>query len=77
MLNFVKNQRALSRKSVFCITFATVIVNPKMSMSMEKQNKIDPKGVSKWIAIIIAVLSAIAGALGESATGYVGGLLGF
>lgn len=33
--------------------------------------KIDPQGVKKWIAIIIAVLSAIAGALGESATGYV------
>ena len=45
-------------------------------MSMEKQNKIDPKGVSKWIAIIIAVLSAIAGALGESASGFVGGMLG-
>ena len=39
------------------------------------EEKIDPKGIKKWIAIIIAVLSAIAGALGESATGFVGGLL--
>ena len=45
-------------------------------MAKEKENKIDPKGVKKWIAIIIAVLSAIAGALGESATSFVGGLLG-
>ena len=76
MLNFVKIQQTLSRKSLFRITFAVVNQNPKMSMFMEKENKIDPKGVKKWIAIIIAVLSAIAGALGESATGYVGGLLG-
>ena len=76
MLIFVKNQRALPRKSLFCFTFASVILNPKMSMSMEKQNKIDPKGVSKWIAIIVAILSAIAGALGESASGFVGGMLG-
>lgn len=76
MLNFVKIQRTLSRKSDYDCTFADVILNPKMSMSMEKENKIDPKGLKKWIAIIIAVLSAIAGALGESATGYVGGLLG-
>lgn len=76
MLIFVKNQWKLSRKSVLCFTFASVIVNPKMSMFMEKQNKIDPKGVSKWIAIIVAILSAIAGALGESASGFVGGMLG-
>lgn len=37
--------------------------------------KIDPKGIKKWIAIIIAVLSAIAGALGESATGFIGNAL--
>jgi hypothetical protein len=36
---------------------------------------IDPKGVKKWIAIIIAVLSAIAGALGESATGLTAAIL--
>lgn len=47
-----------------------------MAMATEKENKIDPKGVKKWIAIIIAVLSAIAGALGESATSFMGGLLG-
>lgn len=38
--------------------------------------KIDPKGVKKWIAIIIAVLSAIAGALGESASGIATHILG-
>jgi hypothetical protein len=38
---------------------------------MSKEN-IDPTVVKKWIAIIIAVLSAIAGALGESATGFLG-----
>lgn len=37
--------------------------------------KVDPKGIKKWIAIIIAVLSAIAGALGESATGFVSAAL--
>lgn len=76
MLNFVKNQRALSRKSLLKITFAVVILNPVMAMATEKENKIDPKGLKKWIAIIIAVLSAIAGALGESATSFMGGLLG-
>lgn len=38
---------------------------------MSIQN-IDPKGIKKWVAIIIAILSAIAGALGESATGFIG-----
>lgn len=76
MLNFVKNQRALSRKSLLRITFAVVNLNPVMAMATEKENKIDPKGLKKWIAIIIAVLSAIAGALGESATSFMGGLLG-
>lgn len=45
-------------------------------MAKEKENKIDPKGVKKWITIIIAILSAIAGALGESATSSMSGLLG-
>lgn len=39
------------------------------------KEKIDPKGIKKWIAIIIAVLSAIAGALGESATGFLAATL--
>ena len=39
--------------------------------------KFDPKGVKKWIAIIIAVLSAIAGALGESATSIATNILGW
>lgn len=76
MLNFVKIQQTLSRKSLFRITFAFVILNPVMAMAKEKENKIGPKGLKKWIAIIIAVLSAIAGALGESATSFMGGLLG-
>lgn len=41
---------------------------------MSKQN-VDPKGIKKWIAIVIAILSAIAGALGESATGFIGATL--
>lgn len=41
-----------------------------------KENKdVDPAKVKKWIAVIIAILSAIAGALGESATGFVGKFL--
>lgn len=35
----------------------------------------DPKVIKRWIAIIIAVLSAIAGALGESATNFMGNTL--
>lgn len=35
---------------------------------------IDPKKVKWWISVVIAVLSAIAGALGESATGWLGGI---
>lgn len=43
---------------------------------MEKnQNDIDPSKVKKWIAVIIAILSAIAGALGESATHVVTNLI--
>lgn len=37
----------------------------------KKQNDVDPSKVKKWIALIIAILSAIAGALGESATGFI------
>lgn len=37
--------------------------------------KIDPKGIKRWIAILVAFLSAIAGALGESATGFFSGAL--
>lgn len=39
------------------------------------KKKVSPKGIKKWIAIIVAVLSAIAGALGESATGFVSAAL--
>lgn len=37
--------------------------------------KVDPKGIKKWMTIIIAILSAIAGALGESASGFIGATL--
>ena len=37
----------------------------------KKQNDVDPQVVKKWIAVLIAILSAIAGALGESATGLI------
>lgn len=40
----------------------------------QKNENIDPTTVKKWIAIIIAVLSAIAGALGESATSFISNL---
>lgn len=39
-------------------------------------NKVEPQKVKKWIAVIIAILSAIAGALGESATNVTASLLG-
>lgn len=42
---------------------------------MENNNKnLDPGKVKTWIAVIIAILSAIAGALGESATSFVSNL---
>lgn len=43
-------------------------------MSNKNQKDIDPTMVKKWIAIVIAILSAIAGALGESATSFVSNL---
>ena len=64
-------QRHRKKSPIFekmCI-FASQILN------IMSTQKIDPKGVKKWIAIIIAVLSAIAGALGETATGFIGGAL--
>lgn len=44
-------------------------------MSQNHQNNVDPSVVKKWIAIIIAILSAIAGALGESATNFISNLM--
>lgn len=41
----------------------------------QKHNEVDPTKVKKWIAVIIAILSAIAGALGESATGFISNVL--
>lgn len=32
---------------------------------------VDPSKVKKWIAVIIAILSAIAGAIGEASTGFI------
>lgn len=44
---------------------------------MKENENVDPDKVKKWIAIIIAILSAIAGALGESATNFVSNLILF
>lgn len=41
----------------------------------ENEKKVDPTVVKKWIAVVIAILSAIAGALGESATGFIANIL--
>ena len=40
------------------------------------EKKIEPKAIKKWVAIIIAVLSAIAGALGESVSNVTASLFG-
>lgn len=37
---------------------------------------VEPQRVKKWIAIAIAILSAIAGAMGESATKLTASILG-
>lgn len=50
-----------------------MFVQSKIAKIMSK-DKIDPGKVSKWIAVIIAILSAIAGALGESATHVMGSM---
>lgn len=42
---------------------------------MKSNKDCDPNVIKKWIAIVIAVLSAIAGALGESATGFIGKIM--
>lgn len=42
---------------------------------MREKKNVDRTKVKKWIAVIIAILSAIAGALGESATGFIGQFL--
>lgn len=60
-------------------TFASVskpkmFVQSKIAKTMSK-DKIDPGKVSKWITAIIAILSAIAGALGESATHVMGSIM--
>lgn len=43
-------------------------------MSNKKEN-IDVPTVKKWLKVIIAVLSALMGALAENATNFIGGLL--
>lgn len=42
---------------------------------VQKNENVDPTKVKKWIAVIIAILSAIAGALGESATGFISNII--
>lgn len=45
---------------------------------MKNQNSnVDPAVIKKWIAIVIAVLSAIAGAIGESQTDLVSNFIHF
>lgn len=39
-----------------------------------KNENVDPTVVKKWLTILIAILSALAGALGESATSLVSNL---
>lgn len=54
------------------------IFSPKLIIMVQNTNQnkdVDPTKVKKWIAVIIAILSAIAGALGESATGFIGNVL--
>ena len=41
----------------------------------QKNENVDPQTVKKWIAVLIAILSAIAGALGETATGFIANIL--
>lgn len=38
--------------------------------------KVSPGAIKKWVAVVIAILSAIAGALGESASNVTASLLG-
>lgn len=40
------------------------------------KKSVEPQKVKRWVAIIIAILSAVAGALGESATKVTSFLLG-
>ena len=47
----------------------------KIERIMSEQG-IEPKRVKKWITIVIAILSAIAGALGESQSNVTASLLG-
>lgn len=47
----------------------------KIERIMSEQG-IEPQKVKKWITIVIAILSAIAGALGESASKVTASLLG-
>lgn len=37
-------------------------------MANKKKDDLDPQVVKRWITILIAVLSAIAGAIGEAST---------
>lgn len=60
----------------YCPVFEKSCIFASQTYNAMSTQKIDPKGIKKWIAIIIAVLSAIAGALGESATGVATHILG-
>ena len=45
-------------------------------MSKNNQQGIDPQKVKHWITVIIAILSAIAGAIGEASAHIVGAMIG-
>lgn len=46
--------------------------NLNFFIMQNKNENLDPTKVKKWIAVIIAILSAIAGALGEAAINFAG-----
>lgn len=64
---------------LFCCIEKSLYLCRRKSIKIEQvmSNKsVEPQKVKKWIAVIIAILSAIAGALGESATNVTASLLG-
>ena len=65
-LTFLHTFAAVSRPKMF--------VQSKIAKIMSEK-KIEPGKISKWITVIIAILSAIAGALGESATHVMGSIM--
>ncbi len=44
-------------------------------MANKKQDDLDPQVVKRWLTILIALLSALAGAIGEASAHVLGGYL--